>query len=467
MTELPVTAVGPVLSALRTLPVWLLGGAALAGYSILFVPAFDRIDASTFRTQWGAWVWVEAIFFTALTVARLVDIAIAGFLERRKEIGARRSFRLALGQEKSWWHLAKQQDDSYCSQISLHIDATNLTDRPIRFISARLVRPIASGGILNSMVLLPQDGSPYHSDKHAVPPHDTETASVHIMVRGALAEQGKSLRLSIGLTDQLGEEYQLKDLVVQTTNPPLPRLPLIARLGLVLRTLTGTRRAAELPPADGGPVPTIWQHGGKFEQVDLVLIEERRNYAARGRTSGGLGSLNVTLQSEPNHGWTTVGKVPSLLWDEAQATSMESPNAARLIGLHGKLDGAARTEFEEYLVSHLHKRSTYADVGYFIFFVLHRMGRSTDALRAARSNLAGDKVYGYSNVLGTLSAIVSHEHFRFDPNLFPQILEALAGDEESNFRLPEKINLARLQRLDLELRPTVTWPTAQPHTTDR
>lgn len=46
------------------------------------------------------------------------------------------------------------------------------------------------------------------------------------------------------------------------------------------------------------------------------------------------------------------------------------------------------------------------------------------------------------------SAIVSHEHFDMDTGLLAQILEALAGDTEHNFRLTEKINLARLQQLN-------------------
>ena len=35
------------------------------------------------------------------------------------------------------------------------------------------------------------------------------------------------------------------------------------------------------------------------------------------------------------------------------------------------------------------------------------MDRTIDALTAARAHLAGDRVYGYSNLLGTLSAIVN------------------------------------------------------------
>jgi hypothetical protein len=71
------------------------------------------------------------------------------------------------------------------------------------------------------------------------------------------------------------------------------------------------------------------------------------------------------------------------------------------------------------------------------------MDRTIDALEAARTHLAGDKVYGYSNLLGTLSAIVSNEHFDIDPALYPRILKTLAGDAEHNFRLNEKMALSR------------------------
>lgn len=62
--------------------------------------------------------------------------------------------------------------------------------------------------------------------------------------------------------------------------------------------------------------------------------------------------------------------------------------------------------------------------------------------------MSGDKVYGYSNVLGTLSAIVAHEHFEMATEIFSGILEVLDGDTEYNFRLTEKLILARVQRLD-------------------
>jgi hypothetical protein len=215
--------------------------------------------------------------------------------------------------------------------------------------------------------------------------------------------------------------------------------------------LSGFGRVRKTKADDVGAPPAEWQHGGKFQKVDFILNEERRNYAANGRIRGGLGSLNVTLQSEPNSGWTEVGSVPSLLWDKRKAKHIESPNASRLIKLHAALSDAEKDDLERYLLSHLDKRSPYAEVGYFIFFALHRMGQTIAGLQTARLHLAGDKVYGYSNLLGTLSAIVSHEHFQIERDLYPLMLEALAGDTENDFRLTEKINLARLQHLDAEL----------------
>jgi hypothetical protein len=195
-----------------------------------------------------------------------------------------------------------------------------------------------------------------------------------------------------------------------------------------------------------------WNHGGSFEEVDLILKEERRAYAARGRISGGLGSLNVGLQSEPGFGGTTAGNVPSLLWDKSLATPVDSPNLARLLRLRDTLGEKERSDLERYLLSHLDKSSSYVDVAYFIFLALHRMGRTVDALTAARLHLAGDTVFGYSNVLGTLAALVSREHFAIDPALYPRIQKVLEGDPEHDFRLAEKINLARLLHLDSKLR---------------
>jgi hypothetical protein len=205
-----------------------------------------------------------------------------------------------------------------------------------------------------------------------------------------------------------------------------------------------------------------WSYDPALESIGIaeaILKEERRSYAANGRRSGGLGSLNVGLQSEPNYGWTTEGKVPKLLWDVGAAKPIASPNLDRLLSLHSSLDPAARENLDRYLLSRLDRDAPFADVGYFVFLALHRMNKTIDALTTARQFLSGDKDSGYSNLLGTLSAVVSREHHEIDPALFPLILDALAGDDEHDFRLREKLNLATLEALDRKKSSSV--PNAQ------
>jgi hypothetical protein len=85
-------------------------------------------------------------------------------------------------------------------------------------------------------------------------------------------------------------------------------------------------------------------------------------------------------------------------------------------------------------------------VAYFIFFVLHRSARTIDGLTQAKQQLKGDSVFGFSNLTGMLSALVSREHFDFDPGLFPKLLKVLGDDgEAAAFRIREKINLAQIQ----------------------
>jgi hypothetical protein len=73
------------------------------------------------------------------------------------------------------------------------------------------------------------------------------------------------------------------------------------------------------------------------------------------------------------------------------------------------------------LLNQLRSDSQYADIAYFIVLALHRMGRLIDALRVARLCLVRDKVFGYSNVLGMLSALVSHEPAQSPDELYRRI----------------------------------------------
>ena len=187
------------------------------------------------------------------------------------------------------------------------------------------------------------------------------------------------------------------------------------------------------------------------KKIDVVLDEEKRAYAAKGRIRGGLGSMNIGLQSMPNNGWTNEGEIPQLLFDKSDPSIISSPNATILIKLYSSLTDEGKRFFTSYLTTHLRKDSPYASIAYFIFFVLYRLGEAVQAFQFARKALSGDAVHGYSNLLGALSMIVSREYLHIDQKTYDGIDLSLRGDTEHNFQLTEKVNLGRLKHLERDL----------------
>ena len=187
------------------------------------------------------------------------------------------------------------------------------------------------------------------------------------------------------------------------------------------------------------------------KKINIALDEEVRAYSAKGRIRGGLGSMNIGLQSMPNNGWTTEGEISQILFQESDKSVISSPNAIILLKLYSSLDKPSKEDFASYLISHLRKDSPYASIGYFIFFILYRIGETIRALSNARRALSGDTVHGYSNLLGILSMIISREYLEIDQKTYEAIKLTLLGDKEHDFQIKEKINLALLKHLERDL----------------
>ncbi len=187
------------------------------------------------------------------------------------------------------------------------------------------------------------------------------------------------------------------------------------------------------------------------KKINIVLDEEVRSYTANGRIRGGLGSLNITLQSVPNNGWTNVGQIPELLFDKSDPTVISSPNSNILLKLYSSLDKDGKDNFRTYLVSHLRKDSAYVSVAYLIFFVLHRTGFTTDAIKQAKRALLGDTINAYSNLLATFSMVISREYLEIDTRVYEDAKLILNGDTEYKHWLEQKINLALLKHLEKDL----------------
>lgn len=438
-----IVATDKVLLALRHLHVWLFGALAVAAYVVLVLLRFGDIAPPDFLARYGVWIWIVAITCSTLAVARAIDTLVTAHRNSRRAAESKRALRLFPLHQQCWWHLAKQPDGSFISQFRADFEVSNQRVEPVRIVKATLLRPKMKGEIVHSEVSLPLPGSPYHSNRHPVPPRGTAEAHLHIMVRGSASRQGRRIRATFMIEDQFGDSYVIKKMLLRASQPALPNPPITQKFSSIARKLGWHSLAEKKAAAELDELRKAWKHDGTHADVDLILSEERRAYAGCGRIKGGLGSLNVGLQSGV------------LLRDKASSTPVDSENLGRLVKLRDGMEPYAKSTSEEYLLSHLNKDSPYADVAYFIFIALHRMGRTIDALMAARARLAGDKVWGYSNLLGTLSAVVSSEYFSIDPDLYPQIQRALEGDSEYDFGLAQKINLARLYYLDGQLRDNV------------
>ncbi len=184
------------------------------------------------------------------------------------------------------------------------------------------------------------------------------------------------------------------------------------------------------------------------DKINLVLNEEKRAYKANGRRGGGLGSFNTGLETE----WTTVGEIPKLITDVPSLDILHSENAKILLKIYSSLSGQDRNEFQNILISYLSKESPYYEVSYLTFFILHRAGKTEEAITQAKNNLKEAPENSFSNLLGILKNIIKYEHAYLSEEELEKIKNAL-GDE-NEFQLHDRINSAQLKNLSTQLENT-------------
>ena len=185
------------------------------------------------------------------------------------------------------------------------------------------------------------------------------------------------------------------------------------------------------------------------QKIDVILKEEKRAYKAHGRSEGGLGSFNITLN---NGVWKKEkDKVPSLVSDSSDPDSIKSKNADILLRLYTSLNPEDKEKMKGYLLENLARTSEYYDVAYLIIFVLSRIGEVVLSLKVARQTLKGDSGHGFSNMLAMLSLTIAYDYACFDEDTYTQIESAMEGESEHSFRLLERVNTAKLKILEQQL----------------
>jgi hypothetical protein len=277
MSDFTATALSTLLGVLQKLPIRILSGLMLAGIAVLFVPPIAGVDLTEFRKHWAVWIWIGTLTAGGLTIAWLVEAGVRQYFAHRKFQAARRVLTFIPRLHESIWNLVKQQDDTFTSQFRLSFDVGNPTQRPLRLVKIRLLRPKMKGEVVNAEILLPEVGSPFHSNMHAVPPNRSVTATAHIIVRGAAAAAGRRVHATIGVTDQYGVEYRVKGFLLKDLSAKAPYKNLWQRF---ISKLSKVRQVLWHTPVEVEPLPALWGHQGKFEKADLILDEEKRCYTA-------------------------------------------------------------------------------------------------------------------------------------------------------------------------------------------
>ncbi len=195
------------LSTLDKISGWTLWGIALASTLILFSPYTFGIDLKPIRQSYGGWLLVILVLCFALVGAKILRLI---FTPKAK---AKKNFILTPRPLQCWWHVARQGDGSYITQLVVDCDILNLTTNIMRFHSVRLISPKCKGeivhadiGLFNKLKL----GRDYTLPAHA----DWVRAS--LTVRQKLGRAAKPLKIVIGITDSLGIEQKIR-LILRST----------------------------------------------------------------------------------------------------------------------------------------------------------------------------------------------------------------------------------------------------------
>ena len=210
MTEPITTISGAVVSgltAIKDFPLWLLTGIALSLIAFLIVPVLSAAVPQEARK----WVILGAGAFTILAACRLGSLVISQINSYRTKLAARRTFHLTPIPHRSFWGPTRQKDGTIVSQIRAEFMVKNRTNKSLRLLTARVVKPNIPGDVLH--VLLHTDVDSQYGDIDYLPQGATIRLSVVLHVRGFPGRVRKNppdLAAVLAVADDEGNEQRVK-----------------------------------------------------------------------------------------------------------------------------------------------------------------------------------------------------------------------------------------------------------------
>lgn len=423
------SAAAKVLEVLKDLPLWILIGLTLSAGALLFVPVIAQSVAPM-----RPWIMIAGIVSACLAFARGTGTAVEWVSRWRTANAPARTFHITAFEQQSFWHVAKQKDDSLITQVSARLLVKNLTDNPLALVSARLLRPWIRGEVVSSDLSVRATNRNVYGDAvssgHAIPAKMSLPASAHIMVRGLpWREPKKQVRVTIAIRDDEGREGRVK---------------------MILRVMPAVQATAALPTLE-----MVSSLPGPIEkQVAAVLQAEVTRYDKCGRSSGGLGSVHLVvgghqMTSFVGEGWVPNSPRNQSIYDKPDEVQLKSDNLEALMAYYARLSEEERRQFGDTLLDRIDEGLGYLRVTYFIVYVLWKIGKLPEALRRAKARLpqAETKAFGLSNTLMLLNGLLRYRYPDFPNEMLDEIERFLYGMNEHSFQIPETIAAIRAMRL--------------------
>jgi hypothetical protein len=148
----------------------------------------------------GVYLIVGAIVFGGLAIGRTIDRAI----ERKKA-----SFHFIPDDAQSFWTTAKQANGDIHSQITLRLQATNLTKRSLKPAQAILKRPLLWGCRPIVMIATEAPTSELYSPYTTIPAGFTRNVALEFMIPKKIGKPGFPLDVKVVIEDQRGHRNTL------------------------------------------------------------------------------------------------------------------------------------------------------------------------------------------------------------------------------------------------------------------
>lgn len=418
-------AAGRLMTALRDIPFWLFLALALACNILLFIPQIKN----ELPPEWHPWLVTTTVLFTCLALVR----GLANLAEYKrvtaKSKAERQIFFCQNG--RAHWSTTRQPDNSDVTFIHANISARTNVSYEVGLVSVCLVRPKIRGKILDQIILIrhPQSdiyGSTAQSG-HFLPPDQSWPVSISLSFRGRTKFKSED---DINAVIQIGDDKGgLHKVCLKLSGQPSPT------------------------PSKKPVLEAVYKLTDPVEkEIVAILQSELSRYEKHNRSSGGLGSLHITIdgreiRSIGQDSWSSNSPKNQSIHERPEGGEIISDNLLAMFANYEKQkNDTERQHFVTILLNRL--GGPYLSISYFIVCVLWRTGHLPTALNNAKQLPQEDRIsFGISNILLMLNGLLRYQYHLFSDNDLDVIENFLDSVNEHPFLIKEKISAIRTARI--------------------